>query len=149
MWFRLWCTMACLRVSRLSQDSRETQVTVSWVPCNSWEGLAFFVKFHVSGTVQGKSDQSQCSAWSGPLCFTTGKIRPSSMFCLVRSYVLHYRENQTKLNILFIITFDRSNRFHSYIQIKLILKLRSCSRQAMKYHVHFVFKSCKNYLPKS
>ncbi len=34
-------------------------------------------------------------------------------------------------------------------QVNSILKLRSCSRQPVEYHVPLVLNSCKNNLPKS
>ena len=47
---------------------------------------------------------------------------------------------KSKLNLLAIITFDRSDGFQS---------LRLCSRQPVDFHGPFVLKSCENYLSKS
>ena len=89
-------------------------------------------------------------------------IRKFTMeICLVRSCVFYpitksllcifQWRNRTKhnfkLNLLAIITFDRG--VTDFNQIKSILKLRSCSRQPMKFHVPLILSNCKINLSKS
>ena len=49
--------------------------------------------------------------WSGPMCFTTGKIDPKS---LMRTFQWRNRTKHNFVhNFIFIITFDRSDGFQS------------------------------------
>ncbi len=85
------------------------------------------------------------SDWSGPsMYFTTENINQKSLMC---TYQWRNRtKHNLKLNVLTIITFDRSGRCQSD---KIHFKSQIWFRQSLKYHVLFILNICSNYLLKS